>query len=199
MGKEKVFDETVQKNCVFPIGGAHAKQKCNYSLKALPALEEVYEEITAIILREDGPLANYRCDLLQFHILFGYGQEAHFAVHNDQEDFVNSTSGRVRPDLSAIIQLSRSGTSEMYIVTAEKPHIYKKAGSGALFESLLYHRGGKQTYGTVKVAFFIRMVEKKVKPKKEESSSDEEDSAVKKEQEFKRVKVEEASCSYQDP
>ena len=52
------------------------------------------------------------------------------------------------------MQLSR-GKSSMDVLNAACPFEYIGAGHGVIFDADVYHRGGNQELGTVKVAFFF--------------------------------------------
>ena len=152
------FSKKVQACSAFPVGNGKVNHRpnphCLKSMEGSLALEAVYEKVLQEIKKDGSPFAEKQVILGEYHVLFGYSQETHFAFHRDSNTWAGKHA--FKPDLTAIIQVSRDNSS-MFVAGAASPAKYEGAGDGVLFDADLYHRSGLMRYGTVKVAFFFKV------------------------------------------
>ena len=86
-------------------------------------------------------------------VLFGHSSHSLFSYHQD-----------VDSHMTAILQLSPTGClSDFHIAGADSAAEYTGAGSCHIFPSALWHRSGKSTIGTVKIAFFFFLMKQPAK------------------------------------
>ena len=83
-------------------------------------------------------------------ILFGHSAHSLFKYHQD-----------LGSHITAIVQVSPGeDLSDFHIAGASKAASYFKSGSCHIFPSAMYHRSGRSTIGTVKIAFFFHLMKR---------------------------------------
>tara|TARA_B110000027_G_scaffold133302_1_gene161435 strand:- start:234 stop:1535 length:1302 start_codon:yes stop_codon:yes gene_type:complete len=131
-----LMNKAEQERCVFAMRATQFKNITGAHGAIL--LKEVHQHVTQFV----SPFKVLASPLV--HVLFHFNDHAFFTYHTDDKSW-----------MSVLVNLSY-GSSTFHIAGREEEAIYDGIGSGHIFPSKVYHRSGRATRRSVKVAFFFQ-------------------------------------------
>ena len=154
------LDPALQSEHTLMISPAHR----TVALKYIPGLRQVVEQVLKMVdsltraqKTDSELLRNRRVEWLNGHVLNQSNANARFDDHQDTSEEKAEEGGA--PDrkvlYTAVIKLSRGGTTSMQVCGHNEVHYRVAPGSGLLFRSNLHHRTCKAEEGVWKLALFF--------------------------------------------
>ena len=134
------------------------------ALKHIPGLRQMVDQVLSILevlsrekSSDEQPIHGRRVEWLNAHVLDQSDTNARFDDHQDttEEQAEEGDAPDRKVLYTAIIKLSRGGTTSMQVHGYKEVHYRATPGSGLLFRSNLHHRTCKAEEGVWKLALFF--------------------------------------------